>query len=148
MVPLNRIAQIASIGIFCAMPAAQDDTARAQATSANQPNQVANPNPANPLMQGPFSPTDTAATPVFRIRYLGSGWTLDQMLVFPDQPLPLTNPGGCGNNPDSYITQPADPGHSLFHTILLSAFLNGRQVQMVISGCWLDHPRLIGVDIH
>jgi hypothetical protein len=154
---MNRIAKIAliAIAIFCALPAAHYAAKAEDTTSANQPaNQTPNLGAAaattnGSLMNGPSHDADapTAASPVVRIKFLGSGWTYDQMAVFTDQQLPLTSTGGCLPQADRYVTEPSDAGHSLFHAILLSAFLNGRQVQFVVSGCYLNFPRIISVSI-
>jgi hypothetical protein len=82
---------------------------------------------------------------------LQAGWTIDQMLVFTDQPAPITNPGGCQTTTNGYVTDPNDPGHDLFHTVLLSALLNAREVQFVKFDCWPDQatgrPRIVSVGI-
>ena len=46
-----------------------------------------------------------------------------------------------------YATNPADPGHSLFHTPLLSGFLNRKEVALLISGCAYGKPRVIAVKL-
>ena len=60
----------------------------------------------------------------------------------------MVNPGGCSVTNAGYATNPADTGHSLFHTLLLSAFLNRKEVAILVSGCVFDKPRIIGVKIH
>jgi hypothetical protein len=48
---------------------------------------------------------------------------------------------------DGYITDPSDQGNALFNSILLTAYMANRQVSLVISGCTLDRPHIIGVNI-
>jgi hypothetical protein len=38
-------------------------------------------------------------------------------------------------------------GHSLFHTLLLSAFLNRKEVSLLIDGCVFSKPRIIAAKI-
>lgn len=79
------------------------------------------------------------------VKSIESGWVLDTLAVF--HSAPLVNPDGCRVTNGGYATNPADPGHSLFHTILLSAFLNRKEVHLLISGCVFDKPRIIGVGV-
>jgi hypothetical protein len=135
MAALNRIVGIAAIVALGTIGLGFDNAAEAQATNANPP-----------LLPAPTAGT-TAATPWAKVVALQAGWTIDQMLVFTDQPAPITNPGGCNVTTNGYVTNPADSGHNLFHTILLSALLNAREVQFVIFDCWSDRPRIISVGI-
>jgi hypothetical protein len=64
------------------------------------------------------------------------------MLVRHSQP--LVNPGNCPNS-FGYNTNPADPGVNLFHTMLISAFTNRKEVSLLISECAWGNPRLIAV---
>jgi hypothetical protein len=102
---------------------------------------------ANPPLSGIISTDGAAATPFAKVVAVQAGWTLDQMLLFTDQPAPITNPGGCTVTTNGYITNPADSGHTLFNTMLLSALLNAREVQLVVFGCYLDRPRIVSVSI-
>lgn len=140
MAPLNRIAWIASIVALCVIGLSSDNAAEAQDTLADPP----------PLVKTPTAGT-TAVTPFAKVVALQAGWTIDQMLVFTDQPAPITNPGGCQVTTNGYVTNPADPGHNLFHTILLSALLNAREVLFVIFDCYPDQatgrPRIVSVGI-
>ena len=87
-------------------------------------------------------------TPWARVVSLQAGWVVDQMLVFLDTPSgAVTNPDGCPLKTNGYTTNPAHAGHDMFHTMLVSAFISGRQVAMVISGCWSDRPQIVSVAI-
>ena len=69
------------------------------------------------------------------------------MLVFIDAPGSLTNPDGCPLTTNGYVTNPTHAAHDMFHTMLMSALISGRQVAMVISGCYVDRPQIVSVAI-
>lgn len=79
------------------------------------------------------------------VRSIETGWVLDTMAV--SHSATMVNPDGCRVTNAGYATNPADPGHNLFHTVTLSAFLNRKEVRFLISGCVFDKPRIIGVSI-
>jgi hypothetical protein len=80
------------------------------------------------------------------VQELEAGWAQDTMAV--RHSAPMVNPDGCPVTNAGYATNPADTGHSLFHTVLLSAFLNRKEVALLISGCVYSKPRIIAVKIH
>lgn len=80
------------------------------------------------------------------VQELEAGWVIDSLAV--RQSAPLVNPDSCTVTNAGYATNPADAGHSLFHTLLLSAFLNRKEVALLISGCAFDKPRIIAVKVH
>ena len=86
-------------------------------------------------------------TPWGKIVALQSGWVIDRTLVFHDVS-GMTNPDGCPLETNGYILNETHVGRNLFNTMLLSAFLNGREVAMVISGCYQDRPQVVSVAIH
>ncbi len=96
------------------------------------------------------APSAAQAAPQFSqwgsVQELEAGWALDTMAV--RHSAPVVNPDGCAVTNAGYATNPADPGHSLFHTLLLSAFLNRKEVALLISGCVFDKPRVIAVKLH
>jgi hypothetical protein len=47
------------------------------------------------LLSGPVRAQPATSTAPDLIDGLQAGWVLDRMLVFPHNPAPLTNPGGC-----------------------------------------------------
>jgi hypothetical protein len=75
-----------------------------------------------------------------------AGLVEDAMAVFTTNTTVL-NPGNCKATDAGYQTIASDPGHKLFQTLLMSAYLNGKQVQLTIQGCAYDKPRIIGVSI-
>lgn len=79
------------------------------------------------------------------IKGIEAGWVLDTMAVY--HSAPVVNPDHCRVETGGYATDPADAGHSLFHTVTLSAFLNRKEVHFLISGCAFEKPRIIGVGI-
>jgi hypothetical protein len=99
---------------------------------------------------GQAPPTRTPAEPQYTqwgsVQELEGGWTLDAMAV--RHSAPLVNPDRCSVTNAGYATNPADAGHSLFHTLLLSAFLNRKEVSLLVSGCAFDKPRVVAVKIH
>lgn len=76
-----------------------------------------------------------------------AGWKIDHMSVWHTGP--VVNPAKCKTTTVGYGTDPTDPGHSLFHTVLLSAFMNKKEVQLLIDGdiCVFGKPKLISVKI-
>jgi hypothetical protein len=99
-----------------------------------------------------FGDTGSAqpAAPIVRsefgvIRSMEAGWSQDTMAV--QHSAPVVNPGGCRLTDAGYATSPADDGHDLFHTVLLSAFLNRKEVALLVSGCVYDKPHIISVTI-
>lgn len=79
------------------------------------------------------------------VQDLEAGWGDDAMSVRHSGA--LVNPGACPVTNGGYATTPADPGHSLFHTLLLSGFLNRKEVALLISGCAYGKPRVIAVKL-
>lgn len=79
------------------------------------------------------------------IRELEAGWAEDTMTVIHSGA--QINPDGCTVTNAGYATNPADAGHSLFHTMLMSAFLNRKEVSLLIDGCAWNKPRIIAVRI-
>jgi hypothetical protein len=77
-----------------------------------------------------------------KISLLSTGWVQDSMAI--TTTAPTVNPG-CTVLNAGYATNPADPGHSLHHAVLLAAFLNNREVQIIADGCVFDKPRIISV---
>ncbi|MBW4621783.1 MAG: hypothetical protein KME17_20760 [Cyanosarcina radialis HA8281-LM2] len=86
-----------------------------------------------------------AATEWGSVRSMTAGWVVDSMAVF--HSAPVVNPDGCPVTTAGYATNPADTGRSLFHTLLLSAFMNRKEVQLLISGCAYSKPRIIAVSV-
>lgn len=56
----------------------------------------------------------------------------------------FNNPDNCAVN-DGFITDPADQGNSLFNSMLLSAYMANKKVELTISGCIVSRPKIIGV---
>src|SRR5687768_16488830 len=94
-------------------------------------------------------PRPRAADPQYTqwgsVQDLEGGWGADVMSV--RHSAPLVNPDGCSVTNAGHATSAADAGHSLFHTLLLSALLNRRGVSMLISGCSFNKPRVLSVKI-
>lgn len=93
-------------------------------------------------------PQSAAAAPAFtpwaRVTALQAGWVIDRMLVFLDAPV-MTNPDNCPLVTNGYIINEADIGRNVFYAMLISAVTTGKQVALVISGCFGDRPRVISV---
>jgi hypothetical protein len=79
------------------------------------------------------------------ISWIDAGWKEDTMAVH--LAAPTVNPDSCPFPDGGYATNPNDAGHSLFHTIALSALMNKRQVHFLISECAYGKPRIIGVGV-
>ena len=93
-----------------------------------------------------MSPAQAAATSTGtgNITRLSGGWVNANLRV--QTGFPWTNPESCPYS-DGYIVDPADSGHELLSSMLLSAFMSRRQVQLTMDGCSQGRPRIIGVDI-
>lgn len=74
-----------------------------------------------------------------------AGWAADAMSIVVTSP--FINPAGCAVTNAGYATLPTDPGRNLYHTMVLSALLNGKRVQLLIHGtlCAFNKPRVIAV---
>lgn len=79
------------------------------------------------------------------VNAIEAGWAADTMAVFHNAA--FVNPAGCAVTNAGYATLPTDTGRDLYHTLLLSALLNGKRVQMLIHGtaCAFGKPRVIAV---
>lgn len=97
------------------------------------------------LLPLPAAAQAKARTEWGTISLIEAGWAQDTMAVW--HTTPMVNPSGCTVLNAGYATDPADPGHSLFHTILLSALLNHKEVSLLISDCAYDKPRIIAVQL-
>jgi hypothetical protein len=95
-------------------------------------------------LTGPASAAETWSA-FARISYIEAGWVQDSMAVF--HGAPLVNPNNCAATTAGYASDPADPGHSLFHTVALAAFLNNKEVHLLISGCVFSKPKIIAIGI-
>jgi len=113
---LSRVRSAASAALFATVSAAFAPTAHAQAMQY----------------------TDFGS-----IQLLEAGWSQDTMAV--THSAPLVNPSGCPVTNAGYATDPADAGHNLFHTVALAAFLNRKEVALLISGCVYSKPKIISV---
>ena len=85
------------------------------------------------------------ATEYAAITNLSGGWNLDTLAVF--HAGQFVNPSGCPVTTFGYATYPADPGHNLFHTLALAAFLNRKEVSLTVSGCIFSKPKIIAVTL-
>lgn len=85
-------------------------------------------------------------TPRGTIKTIEAGWSLETMAVW--HSATMVNPSNCLVTNGGYATDPADTGRSLFHSVILNAFLNKREVQLVISGCAFNKPKIIGVKVY
>lgn len=80
-----------------------------------------------------------------KITQLSAGWKEDTLAVFLSAG--IVNPGGCPTVEGGAVTNPVDPGHTLFHAVLLSAWLNSKEVALLVDGCVYSKPRIIGVNV-
>ena len=68
-----------------------------------------------------------------------------------DAHAPASQSRGCTTTTYGYATATEDPGHTLFHTIAMTAFLNKREVQFLIAGpgsCSYGKPKIIAVKMY
>ena len=83
-------------------------------------------------------------TPAGNITSLSGGWVTANLRIRTDSA--WTNPENCTYT-DGYMVDPADSGHELLSSMLLSASMSRRRIQLTLDGCSQGRPRVIGVDI-
>ncbi|CCV09885.1 hypothetical protein [Mesorhizobium sp. STM 4661] len=81
-----------------------------------------------------------------QITSIEAGWVADAASLRHSSTT-MVNPSACPTIDYGYMTNPDDAGHSWFHTIALSAFLNRKQVAFLVDGCYADKPRIISIKI-
>jgi len=88
------------------------------------------------------------ATPVetqwARVNYIAAGWTAAHVRV--QTSATFYNPESCPAT-DGYMVEASLPGAQLFASMLLTAFSTNREVKLVLDGCVLERPRIIGVTL-
>lgn len=95
---------------------------------------------------GTAAPAAPQVTPWITLAALQSGWVVDRMLVFPSAGA-LVNPDGCPIVTNGYIINERDPARKTFYAMLVSALMNQREVNFVISGCFEQRPRIVSVSV-
>ena len=85
-----------------------------------------------------------SGTPSGNITRLSGGWVSANLRVLTD--FAWTNPENCTYS-DGYMVDPADSGHELLSSMLLSASMSRRRIQLTLDGCSQGRPRIIGVEI-
>lgn len=83
-------------------------------------------------------------TPAGYVTYMSGGWTTASSRV--QTSFTFTNPESCSAT-DGYNVDAADSGHDLFSSMLLSAFMGHVKVTLIIDGCTLNRPHIIGVNL-
>jgi hypothetical protein len=83
-------------------------------------------------------------TPTGFITSLHGGWVNANLRVKTD--FAWNNPENCSYT-DGYMVDAADPGHELFSSMLISAFMSGKRIQLVLDGCAHERPRIISVEL-
>jgi hypothetical protein len=95
-----------------------------------------------------FASSAAMATPVelpwAKVTYIAGGWTAAHVRV--QTTATFSNPATCAMT-DGYVVEASLPGAQLFASMLLTAFSTGREVQLVVDGCVLERPRVIGVTL-
>lgn len=75
---------------------------------------------------------------------LSGGWVDANLRVVLSGP--FHNPSGCAFA-DGYIVDASLPGAQLLQAMLMTAYASGDQVRVIVDGCVLSRPRVIGLDI-
>jgi hypothetical protein len=79
------------------------------------------------------------------ITFYGVGWSANTVRV--QTTAPPMNPGSCTGT-DGYMTNPSDSGNQAYQAALLSAFLAGKNVVLILQGCTSNRPQIIGVYVY
>jgi hypothetical protein len=83
--------------------------------------------------------------PVFSIAEINSGWWDDVFRVVLDAP--VQNSHGCAAA-DSYMVEKDDPGRRAHQAMLISSFMAGKKIYVIIQGCHSHgRPKIIGVHV-
>jgi hypothetical protein len=94
------------------------------------------------------APSAVSATPAtdgnwFTITQLLGGWNVADFGIQSSETTKF-NPGSCALT-DYYIVDSTEGGASLFASMLLTAYSQHQQVQIVVDGCEASRPRIVGV---
>jgi len=90
------------------------------------------------------SPVDTGFGTVTSI---STGWTPSNVIRVTTS-APFANPDSCPGT-DGYMTEDGDSSNPAHHAAILAAFLSGKQVDFIVSGCTsLNRPRIISVIVN
>lgn len=79
------------------------------------------------------------------IQNLEGGWGADTLTIRHSPT--FVNPGVCSVTNVGYATDPSDTGRGLYHALALSAFMNRKEVAILLQGCVFDKPRIIAVSV-
>jgi hypothetical protein len=76
-----------------------------------------------------------------KVTSLEQCWGSDCVLVFLDSSSPSqVNPDGCQLLTIGFVSDDTRPDRGLIHTMVLSAFIGGKEVALLISGCSRGPP--------
>jgi hypothetical protein len=86
---------------------------------------------------------------------LETGWSNNTMSITLDPSVPFVNgrepifPGEhfCSPKTAGYALDPGDPGVKVHQAALLSGYIAGKHVRLLISGCVFSKPRVIAVGL-
>jgi hypothetical protein len=93
----------------------------------------------NPIRGRPIPADDTVAVNL-DVPFVNSGTVpLEAVLTVKVTPCSITNGG--------YALDPTDTGVKLNESVLLSAYLAGKKVQLQLDGCVFGKPRIISVSM-
>ncbi|MGR4866954.1 hypothetical protein [Caulobacter sp. LARHSG274] len=82
--------------------------------------------------------------PWVKVNYISGGWVAAHLRV--QTAAAFYNPEACPVT-DGYMVEASLPGAQLFSSMLLTAFSTNLEVKLVVDGCVLDRPRIIGVTL-
>jgi hypothetical protein len=89
-----------------------------------------------------FSQTNTPTAG--HITSMTGGWTSPYLLVALD--IPVFNPNNCTWT-DGYVVDASLPANQLLSSMLITAFAQGRVVQLTLQGCSTGREAIIGVTV-
>lgn len=79
-----------------------------------------------------------------KITLLAGGWTNADLRI--QLNTTFYNPDNCSYT-DGYVVANTTPGYQLLDSILITAYSRGDSVNLVVQGCYVERPNIIGVTV-
>jgi hypothetical protein len=134
----------ALVFIFVAIAPIFSVSAPAQVTRSDQTNYghiVALQTGSLELLQPHPIPADDTMIVVLDVAFVNSSYPPPLDVLHPPPPVP------CKVTKGTYALDPKDTGVKVNESVMLSAYLAGRKVSLVLNGCVFDMPRIVSVNM-